>query len=396
MKLPLVQFLCCACLSSAFSPSIKFATSHTTLTKQTVLPSPSKESTSLGAIPFSTVGGKQPVQNLVDATTNLFPVWVLASSLVGFCHPEMFSWFSPYVTQALMATMMGMGLTLTLSDFKKVLSQPKWVGIGFLAQYTIMPLSAAVFAKVFRLSPPLSAGLILVGCSPGGTASNLVTMIAKADVALSVLMTAASTVAAIVMTPFLSSKLVGSYVNVKAADLVTSTLNVVLAPVLLGTLLNTKFPKATAKAAKFTPLLSVLLVSLICGAVSAGNAGFGVGGLQAAGLLRLVGAVACLHTAGFGVGYFFAKKCGAAETQSKTISIETGMQNSALACVLARHFPNPLMTALPGAISATTHSVIGSALAAFWRASKTVNQTPSPSGKKYGLSSWRYNLSSNI
>ena len=143
-----------------------------------------------------------------------------------------------YVSPSLSLTMGFMGLTLKGSDFLRVLAQPQYVLLGFLSQFTIMPLLAAKIAAVAGLSDKLSAGLILVGCAPGGTASNLVTLIAKADVALSVTMTACSTIAASFMTPFLISKLASQYVAIDKTALVKSTLEVVLAPV-LG---NTNFP----------------------------------------------------------------------------------------------------------------------------------------------------------
>ena len=158
-------------------------------------------------------------------------------------------------------------------------------------------------------------GLILVGCAPGGTASNLVTMIAQADLPLSVVMTAASTVAAVFMTPFLTAKLAGSYVVIKAMDLVMSSLNVVLAPVLAGLCLNSALPQLSQKIAKYTPFLSVLLVSMICGTVSATNSGVAIG----ISGLKLVLAVASLHLSGFFWGYLFARFLGAGERQSRTI-----------------------------------------------------------------------------
>ena len=203
-----------------------------------------------------------------------------------------------------------------------------------------------------------------------GTASNLVTLIAQSDVALSVLMTTLSTLLAFIMTPFLTSKLAGSFVEVKASELVNSCLEVVLGPILLGVGLNFKFPQFCNKVSKLTPFISVLLVALICGSVSASNAGIPLG---KAGL-NLLGAVGCLHLAGFGLGYVLAKyitKSG--EKRARTISIETGMQNSALAVVLSKHFPSPLLCSLPGAISATTHSVIGSTLATLWRNKKPLD-----------------------
>lgn len=268
------------------------------------------------------------------------------------------------MTPALALTMISMGMTLTPSDFKEILKQPQFPLVGFVCQYSIMPTLALLSARLFSLGPELTSGLILVGCAPGGTASNLVTLISKADVALSVLMTAFSTIGAIFMTPYLTSKLAGSIVTINPSDLVVSTLQVVLAPVLIGVFLNTTFPEESARASEYTPFMSVLLIALICGTISASNAS--VAAAIPAG--RLLGAVTTLHSGGFLLGYILARfVAGAGEQQARTISIETGMQNSALASVLAQHFPNPILTALPGCWSATVHSMLGSLLAAWWR-----------------------------
>ena len=169
--------------------------------------------------------------DVLDRATKLFPAWVMALSFLGVKQPRLFDWFRPLITPALALTMLCMGMSLTVDDFKRVAKKPQYVGLGFLVQYTVMPLTAAAVSRALGLGPELAAGLILVGCAPGGTASNLVTLIAGADVALSVLMTAVSTVAAVVMTPLLTSWLAGSYVAVKASDLVLSTLQVTPFPV---------------------------------------------------------------------------------------------------------------------------------------------------------------------
>lgn len=299
----------------------------------------------------------------LQSGTNAFPFFVLSFSVMGSRYPHLLRWFSPFVTPALSLTMLSMGMTLTVEDFKRVALEPKYVLLGFLAQYTIMPLAAYQITRIAQLGPALSAGLILVGCAPGGTASNLVTLIAQADVALSVVMTAFSTMAAVFMTPWLTSRLAGSYVAIRSTDLVLSTLQVVLAPVALGLLINTKFPRTSSAVSKWTPFASVLFVSLICGTISAANAGTAL----AVPGIKLLASIAALHVTGFTLGYFLSKLLGADEPKARTISIETGMQNSALASVLAVHFPNPQLTALPGCISATCHSLIGSFLAAFWR-----------------------------
>ena len=306
---------------------------------------------------------------LLSTVTNLFPLWVISFSILGYQRPHWFLWFKKYITPALAATMLGMGMSLTVEDFVRVFKTPQYVAIGFLAQYSIMPLAAAGISRVLQLGPELAAGLILVGCAPGGTASNLVTLIAGADIALSVLMTAVSTVAAVVMTPLLTSWLAGSYVTIKASDLVLSTLQVVLAPVLGGLAINTFAPKVSKAVSRYTPIFSVLLVSTICGTISASNKGVALG----MSAFKLVGGIVALHSLGFVLGYLAAYFTGAGETRARTISIETGMQNSALAVVLAQHFPNPVLSSLPGALSATVHSVLGSLAAGYWRSHPPAN-----------------------
>jgi BASS family bile acid:Na+ symporter len=306
-----------------------------------------------------------PVERKASELTNFFPAFVVGASIFGFKSPAVFAPLTPVITPALSLTMMTMGMTLSVYDFERVAKQWKKVVMGFFCQFTIMPLLAFGISKAMKLSPELAAGLILVGCAPGGTASNLVTLIAKADVALSVLMTAVSTSAAIFLTPALTAKLAGSFVSVPARALAISTMQVVLLPVLLGMQINQRAPKFSKRLGRWTPLVSALLIAGICGTISASNAAAGVSLCQAK---RLLAAVSLLHIGGFSLGYLLPKGLlGATEQEARTIGIETGMQNSALASVLAQSFPNPVLTSLPGAISATVHSCIGSALAAFWR-----------------------------
>ena len=313
---------------------------------------------------------RQRLYRWCDKITGVFPLWTIAASVAGYKYPHLFSWFSPYVTPALALTMLSMGMTLTVDDFKRVGKSPTDIIIGFFAQFSIMPTAAYMISKMMNLPSELAAGLILVGCAPGGTASNLVTLIAGADVALSVLMTLCSTVAAIFFTPYLSTLLAGGIVDIKAKELIISTMSVVLAPVLAGLALNTKAPKVCAATSRVTPAISVFLIATICGCVQAMNSI-----ASSAISIKLLSAIVLLHSFGFTLGYGVARLMGLSEKKSRTVSIETGMQNSALAVVLARHFPNPTLSGLPGAFSATIHSTLGSILAAFWR------QTPPDSGK---------------
>ena len=255
------------------------------------------------------------LKNIITTATNIFPLWVILSCVIGNVKPAALQWFTPYITPALALTMLSMGMTLTINDFYRVLKQPQLIAVGFVAQYLIMPLSAYYVAKFMQLGPELSTGLILVGCAPGGTASNLVSLIAQADVPLSVLMTLASTIAAVFMTPFLVTLLTKSYVPVKAMDLVYSTLNVVLAPVFAGIAFNTFFPTFCSKVSEYAALPCVLLVSMICGAVTASNQGIALG----ANSLKLLISIIAMHTSGFFFGYQFASLLNATEQQARTI-----------------------------------------------------------------------------
>lgn len=214
----------------------------------------------------------------------MFPLWVLCASISGWIYPKILIPFNPFVTPTLALVMFAMGLTLSPRDFVDVLKNWRWVIAGFVAQYSIMPsLGYLLGVHIFSLPYDLAIGLMLVGCCPGGTASNLVSMIAKADVALSVMMTTASTIAAIVMTPLLISLSVKSMPSsmtvmgvatstaaISVPDLISSVMNVVLLPVISGLIVNTKFPKTSSTIANtYAPPLSVVAVALICGAVSA-------------------------------------------------------------------------------------------------------------------------------
>ena len=282
-------------------------------------------------------------------------------------------------------------MTLEKSDFGTILTnkqQRKSIPIGVLCQFVLMPLSASIIGRALLLpyhdpttmahaGKHLFLGLVLVGCSPGGTASNLVSLIAGADVALSVLLTTCSTILASVVTPLLTKFIVGSAIPVSGKALMLATAKVVLLPVALGVFLNEYFPKLCQQVSRWTPFASVVLVSLICGGVVSNNAAMWTTGAAAAAVagggalslpMLILLAVCLTHTLGFTAGYLVPKKVfGLPERTARTVSIETGMQNSALAVVLAKSIGADPLSYLPGALSATAHSCIGSALAACWR-----------------------------
>jgi len=299
----------------------------------------------------------------VQRLTNLFPVWVLLGSAAAVVYPPAFTWFSgPFIVWGLAVIMLGMGITLTTNDFAQVLRTPRPVFLGVIGQFTIMPLVGWSLARLLALDTPLAVGLILVSCCPGGTASNVVTYIARANLALSLLMTMCSTFGAVLLTPLLTAVLAGTYVDVDAFGLFRSTAQVVLLPVITGVVLNQRLPGLVRLVLPVAPFIAVLAIVLICASIIGQNADTVV-----AAAPRLLAAVTLLHVFGFGLGWLLARVLRFDERTARTASIEVGMQNSGLGVVLATsNFAHPL-TAVPSALSATMHSIIGSFLAALWR-----------------------------
>jgi bile acid:Na+ symporter, BASS family len=302
--------------------------------------------------------------SLPERLANAFPVWVASACGLALVVPELFTWFrGPYIVWGLAVIMLGMGMTLAPADFGRVALRPLAVVAGVVAQFGIMPAAGWAIGTGLGLPTPFAVGLILVACCPGGTASNVVSFIARADVALSVAMTTASTLAAVLLTPLLTQLLVGRLVEVDTLGLFLSTLQVVILPVAGGVLLNRFAPAAVESVLPAAPLVSVLAIAMICGSIIGQNAA----DVLASGPTLLV-AIVLVHATGFAVGYGFAWGLGFPTNAVRTISIETGMQNSGLGVVLAqRHFAAEPLTAVPGAISALVHSVLGSILAAWWR-----------------------------
>ncbi|XP_052627493.1 sodium/pyruvate cotransporter BASS2, chloroplastic isoform X2 [Lactuca sativa] len=301
-------------------------------------------------------------ERIIETLTTLFPLWVIIGTIIGIYKPSAVTWLqTDLFTVGLGFLMLSMGLTLTFEDFRRCLRNPWTVGVGFLAQYLIKPILGFLIAMTLKLSAPLATGLILVSCCPGGQASNVATYISKGNVALSVLMTTCSTIGAIIMTPLLTKLLAGQLVPVDAAGLAISTFQVVLVPTILGVLMNEFFPKFTSKIITVTPLIGVILTTLLC----ASPIGQVADVLKTQGLQLLL-PVAALHGAAFFIGYAISK-LSFGESTSRTISIECGMQSSALGFLLAqKHFTNPLV-AVPSAVSVVCMALGGSALAVYWR-----------------------------
>ena len=309
---------------------------------------------------------------MLQSLTTAFPFWVLIASLVALYEPALFTWFGgPLIPAGLAVIMLGMGLTLEVDDFRRVARRPGLVAAGAVLQYTVMPLMGWTVARLLALPAPLAVGLILVACCPGGTASNVITYLALADVPLSVTMTAVSTVLAVAMTPALTALLASSRIDVPAAGLFVSTVQVVVLPIVGGLMLKRWAPRLTRAILPAAPLAAVLMITLIVASIiGAGRREIVDGGF------RLLAAVFLLHTGGFALGYGLARLLSADEIAARTISIEVGMQNSGLGVVLARlNFANPLV-AIPSAISSLFHSLIASLLAGIWRRSAARLRVP--------------------
>lgn len=298
--------------------------------------------------------------------TGAFPLWILLCSGVALASPGAFAWFSgEWIVWGLGVIMLGMGLTLTFEDFRAVLSLPKAAMVGVFAQFLVMPslgYGVAMLLDLPGIDPNLAAGLILVACCPGGTASNVITFLARANVALSVLMTTVSTFAAIALTPLLTKWFAGTLVEIDAWKLCLDTVKVVLAPVLAGLLLNRYLPKASRRVAPVAPLVSVVAIVLIVASVIGQNRDLVLGSGW-----RLLAAPALLHIGGFALGYLAARALKLPVEDRRTISIEVGMQNSGLGTHLARNSFPGTAAPVPCAISAVYHSLIGSLLAGWWR-----------------------------
>ncbi|XP_022136954.1 probable sodium/metabolite cotransporter BASS1, chloroplastic isoform X2 [Momordica charantia] len=320
--------------------------------------------------------------NFLSTAASLYPLYVTGGGIVACLKPSSFSWFvqggPASYSLSLGLIMLAMGLTLELENlFNLFMQRP--------LSYTIMPAAAALIGKFLGLPPSLSVGLILLGCCPGGTASNVVTLIAQGDVPLSIVMTVCTTLGAVILTPFLTKTLAGAYVPIDAAKLSLSTLQVVVAPILFGSYLQKVFPSLVKLVIPFAPLVAVLTSSLLACSVFSENVVRLKSSMVSATLASdaspwivlkniisgelgvVILSVFLLHFAGFFVGYIAATIGGYRERERRAISIEVGMQNSSLGVVLATSHFSSTMVALPPAMSAVIMNIMGSSLGFFWR-----------------------------
>ncbi|WP_224992224.1 bile acid:sodium symporter family protein [Acinetobacter pittii] len=298
-----------------------------------------------------------------------FALWVIVFAALALWQPEFFVWLKAYIPWILGIIMLGMGMTMTVDDFKGVLQSPKAVLIGVVAQFVVMPGLAFILCKLFNLPPEIAVGVILVGCCPGGTASNVITYMAKGNVALSVACTSVSTLLAPVLTPAIFYLLASQWLKIDAASMFISILQVVLLPIVVGLILRTWLKRQVESYIQVMPLVSVIAIVAIVAAI--------IGGSKAAilqsGLLIL--AVVILHNGlGYLLGFTAARFFKLPYADSKAIAIEVGMQNSGLGVALAAvHFAASPITAVPSAIFSLWHNISGPALATYWASRKDVN-----------------------
>ena len=290
----------------------------------------------------------------------LFPVWALCLSCIAFVASDFLSSFEEAIVPLLTLVMFMMGLTLTQKDFKRISKEPKAVFIGVLLQFLLMPVLALTLAGMLQLSNQLTAGMVLVGSCAGGTASNVMTYLAKGDVALSISMTMASTLIGVFATPFLCAFYLSETVSVDTPGMLLSIMQMVFLPVFAGVIVNHLLQAQVVKFERFLPSLSILLILCIIAIVVALNSER----LVDIVLLTLV-AVILHNSLRLASGFFVSRLFGFNLKQSHTIAIEVGMQNSGLGVALALQYFSPT-AALPGALFSVWHNVSGSILASTW------------------------------
>ena len=302
----------------------------------------------------------QKVSQFVNKT---FALWVIVFGALGFFFPEIFKQAGPHVPLLLGVVMFGMGLTLTTADFREIFRRPRDVLVGILAQFTIMPLSALALCWIFQLPPDLAVGLMLLGCCPGGTASNVVTFLARGDVALSVTITSCTTLLAPIVTPSLMWLLASQWLSIDPWAMFISIVQVILIPIAVGVLVHRLFGKTVDKVTCVLPVVSVVAIVVIVAAVVAATQQ----SLMNAGFIAFV-VVAIQNAVGMALGYYVGRWCKMDDAKCRCLCFEVGMQNSGLGVALATvHFAASPMTALPSAVGALWHNLTGPFGATFFQ-----------------------------
>ncbi len=302
------------------------------------------------------------LEKLASFICKYFTLWVILFSLIAFIKPEPFKPIGTYIPYLLGLIMLGMGLTMSLDDFKMVLTRPKDVFYGVVLRYLIMPFVGYAVAKLIGLPPSLAAGVVLIGACPSGTASNVMAFISKGDTALSVTVSSINTILAPLLTPYMFLLLAGTFIPIKAEALLIDIMKIVLLPVATGIAVRTYASATVDKFVKVIPVISIVSIITILSSVVA---------LTAAKLSTVAGmviiAVLAHNSLGLLLGYGSARAVGMDEKKSRAITFEIGMENSGLAVALAIAHLDPL-AALPAAVCSIWQNISGSLLAGYWGA----------------------------
>lgn len=305
------------------------------------------------------------LRRISDVIGKYFGLLIVLFMLMGFAAPQNFVWVMGNIgslsilTLLLSIIMFGMGMTLKIADFVLLFRRPSDVLLGVVAQFVIMPFLALALAKIFELSPELTAGVVLVGTSPGGTASNIITFMARGDLALSVTMTSVSSLLAPVMTPFLTYQLIGENISFDPIGMFWSIVQIVIIPVAVGILARNFLPRFSRTIIGYLPTISAFAIALIvAGIISVSRDHI----INTSAIIILV--VLVHNLLGYILGFCLARASGMSWRKSITVAIEVGMQNSGLAAGLAKaHFAAMPMAAVPGALFSAWHNISGAILA---------------------------------
>jgi BASS family bile acid:Na+ symporter len=297
---------------------------------------------------------------VINRFTELFPIWAILLSVFAYFFPQFFQPLGFAITPLLGLVMFGMGITLTIENFQYVLKKPKAIVVGISLQFLLMPLLGWLIAKYMHLPTEIAIGLILVGCCPGGTASNVICYLARGDLALSITLTSVSTLLATIMTPFLAWIYIGQAIAVPVWSMLLDIVKIVMVPVMLGVIINSVIGSSLKKVKSYFPLVSVISIIIIIAII----VGVNRDSITNTGLL-VITAVIIHNLSGLFTGYWLTKLLGLSERDARTIAIEVGMQNSGLGVALAvKYFY--AAAALPGAIFSIWHNISGSLLAAYF------------------------------
>lgn len=301
----------------------------------------------------------QTLLKFTQFISKTFAIWVVVFAFIAAQFPDTFKIFVPWIPYLLGIVMLGMGLTLTFKDFGEVTRNPKAVIIGVIAQFVVMPTIAFALAKLFQLPSELAIGVILVGCCPGGTSSNVMTFLAKGNTALSVACTTISTLLAPVLTPAVFYLFASEWLDINAGAMFISVLKIVLLPIFAGVVIRSILKQKIEQFSQTMPLLSVVAIVLIVCAVVAVSKDR----IIESGLL-IFGVVALHNGLGYLIGYGISRLFKLPESDSRAVSIEVGMQNSGLGAALAAvHFKANPVIAVPSAVFSFWHNISGPILA---------------------------------